>query len=56
MLEIKKVKNKTITSKINEEQLQKLENLALKKGLTKSNLISQLIEIGYKEITKNKTF
>ena len=44
------------SSKITEIQNDKLEVLAKKSGVTKSNLISQLLEIGYKNITKNKTF
>ena len=49
-------KTKMIGSKITESQNEKLEKLAEKHGITKSNLISQLLEEGYKSITKNKTF
>jgi len=56
MIEKKEKKTKSISSKITEMQNDKLEKLALKSGVTKSNLISQLLEIGYKSITKNKTF
>lgn len=56
MIEKKIAKSKTITSKITEEQNEKLEKLADKFNITKSNLIGQLLEIGYKTQTKNKTF
>jgi len=54
---VKKIaKNKAISTKITDTQDEKLVRLALKYGITKSNLINQLIEAGYKEITKSKTF
>jgi len=56
MLEKKESKTKNVSSKITESQNEKLEKLAKKNGITKSNLISQLLENGYKNITKNKTF
>ena len=56
MIEKREKKTKSISSKITELQNDKLEKLALKSGVTKSNLISQLLDIGYKSITKNKTF
>ena len=55
-IEKKEIKNKVISAKITLPQNEKLENLAKKYGITKSNLISQLLEIGYKNSTKNKTF
>ena len=51
-IEKKVVKNKSVSSKISELQNQKLETLAKNKGVKKSSLISQLIAIGFKEITK----
>jgi len=51
----KKLPNsKTAATKINIEQDEKLNKLAEKLGITKSNLINQLIGIGYKDITKTK--
>lgn len=55
-IEKKIVKKSTISAKITDEQNQKLEALAKKSGVTKSSLVAQLIGIGYKQITKNKTF
>lgn len=52
----KEAKNKAVSTKITEKQEEKIINLALKHGITKSNLINQLIEAGYKELTKKKTF
>jgi hypothetical protein len=51
-IEKKVVKNKSVSSKISELQNQKLETLAKNKGVKKSNLIAQLLAIGFKEITK----
>lgn len=51
-IERKQLKSKGISSKITEKQNKKLETLAEQKGLTKSNLIGQLLEIGYKQTTK----
>jgi len=48
------VKNKSVSSKISELQNQKLETLAKNKGVSKSNLIAQLLAIGFKEITKRE--
>ena len=56
MIEKKQSKTKNISSKITDNQNEKLEKLALKYGITKSNLVNQLLEEGYKSITKNKTF
>jgi len=53
-IEKKVVKSKSISSKISELQNQKLETLAKNKGVTKSNLIAQLLAIGFKEITKRE--
>lgn len=55
---IEKKENKTIvvSTKITPTQNEKLEKLTQKYGITKSNLINQLIEDGYKNITKNKNF
>jgi len=51
-IERKQKKAKSVSSKITEKQNSKLETLAKNKGITKSNLIAQLLSIGYKEITK----
>ena len=51
-LERKQIKSKSITSKITEKQNNKLETLAKNRGITKSNLIGQLLCIGYEDITK----
>ena len=56
MLEKKESKIKNVSSKITNSQDEKLIKLAEKYDISKSNLISQLLEIGYKNITKNKTF
>lgn len=51
-IEKKIVKSKAISTKVTELQNQKIETLAKNKGVTKSNLISQLMSIGYKEVAK----
>jgi len=51
-IERKQLKSKAVSSKITEKQNKKLETLAKQKDITKSNLISQLLEIGYKQSTK----
>ena len=51
-LERKQIKAKSVSSKITEKQNSKLETLAKNRGITKSNLISQLLNIGYENITK----
>ena len=51
-LEGKTNKSKSVSSKITEKQNSKLETLAKSRGITKSNLISQLLNIGYENITK----
>ena len=51
-IEKKQLKNKAVSTKITELQNQKLETLAKKKGITKSNLVSQLLGIGFKEVAK----
>ena len=56
IIEKKVSKTKSVACKITEDQSEKLEKLAAKKGVTKSSLIAQLIGIGFKEVTKNKTF
>lgn len=55
-LEKKEAKTKPISSKITDEQNEKLTALAEKEGITKSSLISQLLGIGYMAYTKRKTF
>lgn len=55
-LEKKEAKNKNATAKITESQLNKLDKLAEKHNITRSSLVSQLLELGYKEFTKNKVF
>lgn len=56
MIEKKESKTVGVSTKITPTQNEKLEKLAEKYGITKSNLINQLIEDGYKNITKNKYF
>ena len=51
-IERKQLKAKSVSSKITEKQNKKLETLAKNKGITKSNLIGQLLGIGYEKITK----
>ena len=51
-IERKIIKSKSVSSKITEKQNKKLETLAKNKGITKSNLISQLIGIGYEKTMK----
>ena len=53
-IEKKVVKNKSVSSKISELQNQKLETLAKNKGVKKSSLISQLMAIGFREVTKRE--
>lgn len=55
-LDKKEAKTKPISSKITENQNEKLEALAEKEGITKSSLISQLLGIGYMTYTKRKAF
>ena len=50
------VKSKAVSTKITEDQNKKLEALAEKHGVTKSALIADLLENGYKALTRNKTF
>jgi hypothetical protein len=54
IIEKKVVKNKAVSTKITELQNQKLETLAKKKGITKSNLISQLLSLGFEQVAKKK--
>ena len=56
MIEKKIVKKKSIATRFTEEQNIKLQALAVKKGVSVANLMGQLVELGYKEVTKNKTF
>jgi len=51
-IERKIIKSKSVSSKITEKQNKKLETLAKNKGITKSNLIGQLIGIGYEKTMK----
>ena len=53
-LKTKAPKTKAISTKITDEQNEKLEKLAEKYGITKSNLIFQLIEEGYGSFVKTK--
>ena len=52
----KTVRDKAVSTKLTTEQNEKLVALAKKSGITKGNLMAQLIKIGYKEVTKHKTF
>ena len=49
----KQIKEATITAKLQTKQKEKLEKLAKKNGITISNLVLQLVEVGYKQISKN---
>ena len=51
-IEGKQLKSVGVSSKITEKQNIKLKTLAEEKGITKSNLIGQLLEMGYKQATK----
>ncbi len=50
------VKSKAVSTKVTEEQNEKLELLAQQKGVTKSSLISQLLAIGFVQASKYKSF
>jgi predicted DNA-binding protein len=52
--EKKQPKNKSVSTKITESQNEKLDLLAKKLGITKSNLMNQLIALGYQTATKTK--
>ncbi len=52
----KQKKDTAVSTKITAEQNEKLVKLAQKHGVTKSALIAQLLEDGYKTATRNKTF
>ena len=56
IIEKKTPKSKSVACKITEEQNDKLIKLSQKLGITKSNLMAQLIGQGYKDLTKNKMF
>ena len=56
MIEKRVKRDKIVSTKITNEQLTKIDKLALRYGITRSNLISQLIENGYKNVTKLKNF
>ena len=49
-------KDTAISSKITEAQEKKLVALAKDRNMTKSAIIAKLLEIGYIEVTKRKTF
>ena len=52
-IQTKQVKEARITAKLQTKQKEKLEKLAKKNGITISNLVLQLVEAGYKQISKN---
>lgn len=52
-IQTKQIKEATITAKLQTKQKGKLEKLAKKNGITISNLVLQLVEAGYKQISKN---
>ena len=52
-IQAKQIKEATITSKLQAKQKEKIEKLAKKNGITISNLVLQLVEAGYKQISKN---
>lgn len=56
MLEKKQPKNKSVSTKITEDQLKKLDELAEKEGMTRSNLINQLLASGFVKETRFKNF
>jgi len=56
MLVKKTVKSKAVSTKLTAEQDEKLVKLAKKHDITKSALVAHLLEVGYKSVTKNKTF
>ncbi len=56
MIEKKTVKTKSIATRFTEDQNTKLKALAEKKGVSVASLMGQLVEMGYKQVTKNKTF
>jgi len=49
-------KDTSVACKITKAQNEKLVKLSEKLGISKSNLIAQLIEQSYKDLTKNKSF
>jgi hypothetical protein len=51
----KKIQQKeaTVKAKLQSKQKEKIEKLAKKNGITISNLVLQLVEVGYKQFTKN---
>ena len=55
-IEKRKPKSVSVATKLTEEQNAKLVKLAEKHEITKSALIAHLIELGYKAVTRNKTF
>lgn len=55
-IEKRVVKSRAVSTKVTEEQNEKLEELAKQKGVTKSHLISQLLAIGFVQATKFKSF
>lgn len=57
ILKLKKApKSKALSTKVTEAQGEKLRILADKHDITISHLISHLVEVGYLELTKNKSF
>ena len=52
-IQAKQIKEATITAKLQSKQKEKIEKLAKKNGITISNLVLQLVEVGYKQFTKN---
>ncbi|MFY9088336.1 hypothetical protein [Arcobacter aquimarinus] len=52
-IQTKQIKEATITAKLQTKQKEKLEKLAKKNRITISNLVLQLVEAGYKQISKN---
>lgn len=52
-IQTKQIKEATITAKLQTKQKEKLEKLAKRNGITISNLVLQLVEAGYKQISKN---
>ncbi len=50
------VKSKAVSTKVTEDQNEKLELLAKQKGVTKSSLIAQLLAIGFVQASKYKSF
>jgi len=52
----KKTRDIAVSTKVTKEQNAKLESLAKKYDVKKGAVLYKIIELGYKELSKNKTF